>query len=1081
MLPVILSSAPPVGAVLDFFSPAFSSLDWLAVASSAALVFWGLFLGLWIGSRIAKARKGDSISEPSPEKSEVPESKESVESPLIGELAESRKFCELQAEELEFLQKRFAEVGEQGKAREERLAKLAAQIGESPPVAAVNGLIDPKALQSARLPVLHLSEAIQTEAERRDSDSDRLVRLETRLREESERLDSGSHYLAEVRTDLEGQAAKRPDDAALKGAVDRFARVDDQLRSLQQNVSGCAARLTSGREHVDTERKKLASAAESIAAAESLLSQENADPENVSAVLSEAGEKLSHAKAGVSELRGDLDQELDEMDGRIEWVVRESPSGFLKAVEALNEADSGAHPGVTLMQSDAWKRLGELKGSLAGLSLTLESGLATKAPATGGKKQLVTAADRAVEAIEEATQSSPAEAEVGEDKPKAPADLVAPIPIPAAPSEELETLRFSMAARDGEIAKLKRQLAEREAELEEARAEKTEQSKKESLALPIPATSGMNPVSARLAPVPVKRAEGDPGATGPASSRQFLRRLLGIGNSRRNAATPALVETGRPQNGIAVPAATLVEARAALTQLRGRPAEEPAEVPGGNGAHEAEGNSTSDDDADLRAVLAESGSRIAELEAEVAALRHAAAVAEIESKTRAESAGEWEIPGEIGSEAAGVTRLAGADDTENEACQIGAGESVPVVESERVIFRGLDPALWNSRTETEVLDEEDSEMLAGFSLPLDEVPERVEFLRLRRLDTGESVVASINRETLLAGGNAKARRGWSGRGEKYFGASHLGLFDESLPREVETKFGAGGWGFGHRESIGSGQAYAWAGKALEDPGEGFEISVGPLPEGAKIEPLEFSSPVSSLSLFSELEEEEASAIEPELPLPITAATVAAAIAESASHAPEISWSEEPNEASEPIVEPEAVPSHPEPEPEPDPQLDALTHQADNRMSGLVLFRANDPSLWGSEVFSGANRRARSLAQLPTELAFLRMRRMDTREGVVVPITSAALTDDGDGQPRGFNGSNETFYGAYHLGIFDESLPQDVETRFTYGGWGFGHSVLGPEQQACGWEGRVIAPDTVFEIAVFTRMPVLEELDRLVEA
>ena len=106
--------------------------------------------------------------------------------------------------------------------------------------------------------------------------------------------------------------------------------------------------------------------------------------------------------------------------------------------------------------------------------------------------------------------------------------------------------------------------------------------------------------------------------------------------------------------------------------------------------------------------------------------------------------------------------------------------------------------------------------------------------------------------------------------------------------------------------------------------------------------------------------------------------------------------------------------------------------------------------------------------------------MDTGEGVVIAITNDSLLDDADGQPRGFNGTNERFYGACHLGAFDESLPQDVETRFTFGGWGFGHSVMGAEEQASGWAGKRIPEDTVFEIAVFRRMPILGERDQMLD-
>ncbi|MCB1077263.1 MAG: hypothetical protein KDM64_05465, partial [Verrucomicrobiae bacterium] len=241
--------------------------------------------------------------------------------------------------------------------------------------------------------------------------------------------------------------------------------------------------------------------------------------------------------------------------------------------------------------------------------------------------------------------------------------------------------------------------------------------------------------------------------------------------------------------------------------------------------------------------------------------------------------------------------------------------------------------------------------------------------------------------------------------------------DESLPREVETKFGAGGWGFGHSEKTGSGQAFAWAGQVIADPGEGFEISVGPVAGEAPSAIIE----------------------EAEIPAPAPAT-----------------------------------------EPETEAEIDALAAQCDNRTGGLVIFRGNDPTLWNRDVYVGVNRRARALTGLPEGIAYLRIRRTDTGDGVVVAVTNAQLSDDGDGSSVGFNGSNEYFYGAHHLGVFDESLPQEFETRFTFGGWGFGHGVSGPECQASGWEGLPVPPHTVFEITVFRKMPVLGEKDRLVE-
>ncbi len=86
---------------------------------------------------------------------------------------------------------------------------------------------------------------------------------------------------------------------------------------------------------------------------------------------------------------------------------------------------------------------------------------------------------------------------------------------------------------------------------------------------------------------------------------------------------------------------------------------------------------------------------------------------------------------------------------------------------------------------------------------------------------------------------------------------------------------------------------------------------------------------------------------------------------------------------------------------------------------------------------------------------------------------------------GFNASNELFYGAFHLGIFHDQLPMDVETRFTFGGWGFGHrssqqtTVSGHEPvQATCWEGLQIASDIMIDIRVYESLPDLAPEDRV---
>lgn len=152
---------------------------------------------------------------------------------------------------------------------------------------------------------------------------------------------------------------------------------------------------------------------------------------------------------------------------------------------------------------------------------------------------------------------------------------------------------------------------------------------------------------------------------------------------------------------------------------------------------------------------------------------------------------------------------------------------------------------------------------------------------------------------------------------------------------------------------------------------------------------------------------------------------------------------------------------------------------------LILFCSNDVELWGKTVYRGARCRARAISEFPEWAHWIAIRRLDTGERVFAPLRSPSLRSGQSSDPFGFNGSNELFYGARHLGLFSESCPNEVETRFTYGGWGFGHRAheIAPEVeqlQAAGWEGREIPADTVFEIVIHEELPALSSRDRLIE-
>ncbi|NLT69913.1 MAG: hypothetical protein GXX91_04375 [Verrucomicrobiaceae bacterium] len=169
-------------------------------------------------------------------------------------------------------------------------------------------------------------------------------------------------------------------------------------------------------------------------------------------------------------------------------------------------------------------------------------------------------------------------------------------------------------------------------------------------------------------------------------------------------------------------------------------------------------------------------------------------------------------------------------------------------------------------------------------------------------------------------------------------------------------------------------------------------------------------------------------------------------------------------------------------PEPSQPTDEISDE--NR--SLVIFCSNDVELWGKDIYRGARCRARAIRDFPDWAEWISIRRLDTGERVFAPVRTASLFNGQTSDPIGFNGTNELFYGARHLGIFSESCPNEVETRFTYGGWGFGHRAheITPEVeqlQAAGWAGREIPADTVFEIVIHEELPTLGALDRLLEA
>jgi hypothetical protein len=142
-----------------------------------------------------------------------------------------------------------------------------------------------------------------------------------------------------------------------------------------------------------------------------------------------------------------------------------------------------------------------------------------------------------------------------------------------------------------------------------------------------------------------------------------------------------------------------------------------------------------------------------------------------------------------------------------------------------VLFRSADPAHWNTTTNT----------ATSFAVPLRSAPEKMQYLRLRRCDNGESYIVPVPRHMLAvqaADDGDKPR--WNGSNANEHGGRHLGILHG---QKAAFRQGAGliavgmdGWdattgsGFGHGHHIeGGGQKQAWNG--LEITAIPLEIAV----------------------------------------------------------------------------------------------------------------------------------------------------------------------------------------------------------------------------------------------------------------
>jgi hypothetical protein len=172
-----------------------------------------------------------------------------------------------------------------------------------------------------------------------------------------------------------------------------------------------------------------------------------------------------------------------------------------------------------------------------------------------------------------------------------------------------------------------------------------------------------------------------------------------------------------------------------------------------------------------------------------------------------------------------------------------------------------------------------------------------------------------------------------------------------------------------------------------------------------------------------------------------------------------------------------------PQPTNDASLGALpgsTPQSDGAWT--VLFRSSNPRVWNTDANQDGEYAIR-LSNAPQGVQYLRLKRTDNNQQVIMPMNNAGLSAKHEVGNIGFNGSARYAWGARTLGIYHKSqesnrsgevFPGSPGLGRGYRGWGFGVIHSQPQRgQGYTWGGTAIG-QTVFEIAVTSSPLAIED-------
>jgi hypothetical protein len=192
--------------------------------------------------------------------------------------------------------------------------------------------------------------------------------------------------------------------------------------------------------------------------------------------------------------------------------------------------------------------------------------------------------------------------------------------------------------------------------------------------------------------------------------------------------------------------------------------------------------------------------------------------------------------------------------------------------------------------------------------------------------------------------------------------------------------------------------------------------------------------------------------------------------------------------NEALVARQAVANAMAPAPDPAPALIApvavVPKPAPNNWT--IVFRSNDPVIWGKDVNEGPDHRAISLTQVPNNIRYLRLRECVKDAFIIIEMTKDRLGKDSVQGDVGWNGTGRLEWNGRHVGVYNRAWDQLNKGDISFStpaffkgfkGWGFGHRIRDDDVQGYAWNGDAL-PRTVFEVAVTTEELTAAEREHL---